>query len=90
MSDKPIDHLPSILAPWYVVYMEHTVTGKPEYYRSINDQIGTPAFFSPVKGLALTFQNIRDAARVAASMQPGACIRVLITKEDAKEFGHAG
>jgi hypothetical protein len=81
---------PSVLAPWYVVYMEHPETAKLEYYRSINDQIGTPTFFSPVKGLALTFKNIRDAARVASALQPGACIRVLITAQDAKEFGHAG
>lgn len=90
MSDKPIENLPSILAPWFVVYMEHPATGKTEYYRSINNEVEGPSFFSPVKGLALTFQNIRDAARVAASLQPGACIRVLITKEDAREFGHAG
>lgn len=79
---------PTVFNPWYVVYMDSPDTGKPEYYRAINDQMGTPVFFSPVKGLALTFHNLRDAERVAEAMK--ANIRVLVSRENAEEFGHAG
>ena len=75
---------PTILTPWFVVYRERP-DGKTEYFR---DEMDVKDFYTQIKGLARMFNNIRDAARVALAEK--AMIRVLVTREDAEEFGHAG
>lgn len=84
MNDAHQSRLPSLYDPWYVVFKtdEH---GKFSYFSSITD--GTPAeMWTKIAGLARTFVNVRDAARVAIAEQ--AMIRALVSREDGKEFGH--
>lgn len=75
---------PTPLSPWFVVYRAGKTPDITEYYRSPENESDL-SLFTPLAGLAMLFTNIQSAARVAAS--EGAMIRVLVTKEDAKEFG---
>lgn len=82
----PPSRLPSLFEPWYVVF-KIDEKGGFTFYSSITDG-GVPEMWTKVKGLARTFVNVRDAARV--SIAEGAMLRALVSAEDGKEFGHDG
>lgn len=75
---------PTPLNPFYVVYRTGSRPDVTEYYRSPENEADIQ-LFTELPGLAMLFTNLQSAARVAAS--EGAQIRVLVSKEDAKEFG---
>lgn len=86
MMDARPSRLPSLFEPWYVVFKVDEKGGF-SFFSSIND--GSPAeMWTKVKGLARTFTNVRDAARV--SIAEGAMLRALVSPDDGKEFGHDG
>jgi hypothetical protein len=74
---------PTVLSPWYVVYRFTGPATGIEYYRSPLEE--ETNLFVTQRGLAMLFTNLNSAARVAAS--EGAEIRVLVSKENAEEFG---
>ena len=75
---------PSVLGPWFVVqkFKSLAMLGEMYYYRSQEE--GGDCFTESKRG-ALLFMSLASAARVAAA--EGAEVRVLTTKEEAKEFG---
>ena len=83
---------PSIMSPWYVVFMD---IDDPETVEKNGTSIGyyqgeyspTPHKFSDDKRNAMLFTNLPAAVRTAAS--EGAYVRVLVTKDEAKEFDRA-
>lgn len=78
---------PTILGPWFVVQrMEYNDTMGPlgmRYYTSMDDGGRT---FTAEKKRALIFASLHSASSVAAAET--AEVRVLSSREDAKEFGH--
>jgi hypothetical protein len=79
---------PTVLSPWYAVYRQRLVhaagPGDIEFYRSPNAADDTE-IFTEQRAMTMLFTNLQSAARVAAS--EGAMIRVLVTKEEGREFG---
>ena len=76
---------PTTLSPWYVVYRPSKKD--TEYYRSPEGttEAEDKILFTESKRTALLFTHLQSAARVATS--EGARIRVLVTREEAEEFG---
>jgi len=79
---------PTTLGPWFVVqrisYSGLDVPMFVEYYQHSEDGDG---LWTHDKKVALLFMSIQQAARVAQAET--AEVRVLTTKEDAKEFGRS-
>lgn len=76
--------LPTVLNPWYVVYKtKSTEKGEVFFYYSAAED-GTMLFDIRPKR-AMMIQSLHTAARIAAS--EGANIRVLVSADDASEFG---
>lgn len=74
---------PTTLSPWYVVQREGS-RGSIEYYTT-GEMENSKRTFTDHKTQAMLFTNLQSAARVADA--EAAQIRVLVTQEEAKEFG---
>jgi hypothetical protein len=73
---------PTPLSPWFVVQRLRPLDGDGlEFYRSTDEGMG---MFDPSPEQAMLFTNLFSASRVAHSEV--AHIRLLTSKEDAKEF----
>ena len=77
-------NFPTVLSPWYVVQKFRTLShlGEMYYYTAVEDADEDAFDEKPEK--AMLFMSLTAAARVAAS--EGAEVRVLTTKDEAKEF----
>lgn len=75
---------PTTLSPWYVV-QRITSRDEMEYYRSDLAAPEESATFTNKRAFAMLFMNLQSAARVADA--EAAEVRVLYSKDHAKEFG---
>jgi hypothetical protein len=74
---------PTTLNPWFIVYRDSN-RGHVEYFTTgLNED--DKLTFTGRKAFAMLFTNLQSAARVA-EIEVG-MIRVLVTKEEAAEFG---
>ena len=81
---------PSILSPWFVVFdlvqaQDTDHENELVYYQS--EYSKTPHKLSGDKSYAMIYHNLAAASRTAES--EAAMVRVLTTKEEAKEFDRA-
>ncbi len=76
-------NFPTVLSPWFVIQKVRTLSMLGEMYYYSSSEGGTTYEEDPKR--ATVFESLVHASRIA--LAEGAHVRVLTTKEEAKEFG---